>query len=121
MGLVDFQDVDANLDFENEKIGPFGWLSPEATNKMLTKGKNIKNVYECEINSMSDIFQLGKLFWYIFQGNLPLGQITFADSRFGDQDIFDVIFLMLKHNQAERPDVKRLNELLAPIKLRLVV
>jgi len=121
LGLVDFQDIDYNLDKVNEKIGPVGWLSPEATNKMLTKDKKIGNTYDCEINSKSDIFQLGKLFWYIFQGNLPLGQLTTDDSRFSDNAIYTVLFSMLQHNQNNRPDIKQLTSLLAPIKLRLVV
>lgn len=121
LGLADFQDVDSDLDYVNEKIGPVGWLSPEATNKMLTKNKEIGHTYDCQINAKSDIFQLGKLFWYIFQGNLPLGQLTTADSRFEDEDIYHIIFLMLLHNQDNRPNISYINELLEPIKLRLAV
>ena len=119
LGLVQFQDRDSDIDVDNEKIGPIGWLSPEATNKMLTKNKRVGNVYDCAIDGKSDIFQLGKLFWYIFQANLPLGQLQQADHNFNDNDIFNVISLMLQHQKQRRPDVATINTLLQPIIQRL--
>lgn len=121
LGLVQFQDRDSDMDGINEKIGPIGWLSPEATNKMLTKNKSIGNVYDCDINYKSDIFQLGKLFWYIFQGNLPLGQIILGDKKSGDSEIFDIIVLMLQHDMRRRPNIPQINILFDPIKIRLAV
>jgi serine/threonine protein kinase len=121
LGLVAFQNRDYSMDFENEKIGPFGWLSPEATNKMLTENKKINYSYDCIIDSSSDIFQLGKLFWYIFQGNLPLGQIVIADFQEQEQDIFEIIFAMLCHSKERRPDMLELENLFKPIKLKFGV
>lgn len=121
LGLVQFQDRDSDMDGINEKIGPVGWLSPEATNKMLTKNKAIGNTYDCDINYKSDIFQLGKLFWYIFQGNLPLGQIILEDKRSGDNDIFNIIVLMLQYDMRRRPNIPEINVLFDPIKIRLAV
>ncbi|WJS93390.1 protein kinase family protein [Flavobacterium johnsoniae] len=121
LGLVQFREKDSDIDSANEKIGPIGWLSPEATNKMLTKNKKIGNIYDCDINYKSDIFQLGKLFWYIFQGNLPLGQLILNDKKSGESDIFEIIFLMLQYDKQRRPEIDQINLLFDPIKIRLAV
>lgn len=118
LGLVSFQDRDFSMDKVNEKIGPYGWLSPEATNKMLTKNKRINYTYDCEIDAQSDIFQLGKLFWYVFQGNLPIGQILLDDYEVDEDDIFQVIFSMLQYKKTRRPSLANLDTLLAPLKIK---
>ena len=120
LGRITFKDRDYSMDYADEKIGPFGWLSPEATNKMFSKNNNIYT-YDCEIDEKSDVFQLGKLFWYILQGNLPIGQINFIDSKFGDQDIFEIIEQMLQYEKIRRPTVASVNTSLIPIKKRLIV
>lgn len=117
LGLIRFQNSDFQVDRDNEKIGPFGWLSPEATNKMLTFKKNIGFVYDCDINYKSDIFQLGKLFWYIFQGNLPVGQLNQGDHRF-ENDIYDVLVLMLQYDKNRRPDITQIETLFQPLILK---
>jgi len=121
LGLVSFQDEDYGMDRDNEKIGPAGWLSPEATNKMLTYRKRIGNTYDCIINHQSDVFQIGKLFWYIFQGNLPTGQIIQADKRFEEDDIFNIIFAMVQYDKARRPTISEISNLIEPIRKRLFV
>lgn len=119
LGLVRFQNEDFSVDRDNEKVGPFGWLSPEATNKMLTFKKKIGHVYDCDINYKSDVFQLGKLFWYIFQANLPVGQLD-NDHRFED-DIFAVVRLMLQYDKQRRPNMAQLESLLQPLMLKYAV
>jgi serine/threonine protein kinase len=118
LGLVTFQDRDFSIDKVNEKIGPFGWLSPEATNKMLTKNKRIDYSYDCEIDRGSDIFQLGKLFWYVFQGNLPIGQILLDDYEIDEDDLFQVIFSMLQYKKSRRPTIANLEAMLVPLKIK---
>lgn len=118
LGLVRFRNDDNRVDWTNEKIGPIGWLSPEATNKMLTNQKNILYTYDCEINEGSDIFQLGKLFWYVFQGNLPVGQILLEDYEIAEDDIFQVIFSMLQYQKVRRPTIENLEALLEPLKIK---
>lgn len=120
LGLITFKDRDYSMDYKDEKIGPFGWLSPEATNKMLSTNNNTYT-YDCIIDDKSDVFQLGKLFWYILQGNLPLGQIEFGDSKFGDKEVFDIIELMLQYAKNRRPTVANVNTSLIPIKKRLII
>lgn len=118
LGLVNFRNTDFVLDKKNEKVGPFGWLSPEATNKMLTYKKNMIYKYDCEINAESDVFQLGKLFWYVFQGNLPIGQVLYDDCKIGDSEIFKVIFTMLQYKKDRRPNIESIEQMLEPIKIK---
>lgn len=121
LGLVTFQDRDFSVDDFDEKIGPAAWLSPEATNKMFTQGKNVGYVYDCVINQKSDVFQIGMLFWYIFQGNLPTGQIINGDKNFADDEIFEVIQTMLQYEKQRRPTIDEINANFEPIKMRLMV
>ncbi len=120
LGLITFKDRDYSMDYADEKIGPFGWLSPEATNKMLSRNNNIYT-YDCEIDEKSDIFQLGKLFWYIFQGNLPIGQIKYEDCNFNDLEIYNLIELMLQYSKDRRPTIKKIDEVFNPIKKRFFI
>lgn len=115
LGLVRFQNDDDNIDQTNEKIGPKGWLSPEATNKMLTYKKGGPYNYPCDINYQSDIFQLGKLFWFIFQFNLPVGQILIDDWKEIDKNIYDVIFEMLQYDRERRPTLLDIENRLTPL------
>src|SRR5690606_26458309 len=114
LGLVRFRSKDNYADWTNEKIGPIGWLSPESTNKMLTNQKDIIYSYDCEIDESSDVFQLGKLFWYVFQGNLPLGQIVIDDYLAADNDIFQIIFSMLQYQKTRRLTIGSIETLLEP-------
>ncbi len=101
LGLVRFRedDVDFIQSEIGDRIGAYGWESPETMNKYLTEKYDDLN-FDCEMDTQSDIFQLGKLFWYIFQGNLPIGQITPYDFKINDQQIFEIIFSMLQHSKA---------------------
>lgn len=118
LGLVEFQDRDYDFDYIDEKIGPIGWLCPEATNKMLTGGKKMEFEYDCIIDRSSDIFQLGKLFWYIFQGNLPTGQVIVDDCNCKDNTLFELIFQMLQYQKARRPNMEQLQLALKPLMMR---
>lgn len=106
LGLSDYRDSDFLIDEIGEKIGPIGWLSPEAMNKYFNEGNNRDNPYgfDCILDEHSDVFQLGKLFWFIFQGNIPIGQIQRADFKIEDNEIFEVIKAMLAHSK-NRPSI----------------
>lgn len=98
LGLVSHRNAD--FDKINELIGPKGWLSPEAMNKYLTEGlPNCK--FDCRIDDKSDIFQLGKVFWYILQGNAPIGCLSRSDFM-GNDDIYVLIRTMLNHSKRKR-------------------
>lgn len=112
LGLADFRKSDIYINERGELIGPTGWFSPEAINKFLIeKTPNPYNL-DFNINSKSEIFQLGKLFWYILQGNLPIGQITIDDFIPGDNEIFNIIYNMLLYSKNNRWDCDNVNEAL---------
>jgi hypothetical protein len=108
---------DKDYDDVGEKIGPIGWLSPEAMNKFLTEAANLG--LDCVINEESDIFQLGKLFWFIFEYNVPIGQLQLDDftSSVPHKDfIFKLIKGMLeypKNRRTQKPGIEENLELLA--------
>lgn len=101
LGLIGHRDDDFKAKEVGMKIGPANWMSPEAFNKMYNEGDGCKNIYQfdCDLDGKSDIFQLGKLFWFIFQGNIPDGQLVREDFKIENDLIFDSIFNMLKHSK----------------------
>lgn len=120
LGLIKHRDKD--YDDLGEKIGPFGWLSPEAGNKFLTEVANLG--FDCEIDDKSDVFQLGKLFWFIFQGNIPIGQLKeddFICKVMHHSYIFSLIESMLTYSKSKRTDMGSLGSLLEDLKLSFAV
>ncbi len=118
LGLVDFRDMDDELfiDEEGKKIGAFGWESPEAMNKILTERSSSE--FDCTLDYAADIFQLGKLFWFILQGNLPIGLIKEEDFLIKDVDLFGFICKMLQHKKGidRRPtNINKVKELFNPL------
>jgi serine/threonine protein kinase len=117
LGLADFRDMDNKLliDEVGKKIGAFGWESPEVMNKLLTERTNSE--FDCKIDFSSDIFQLGKLFWFILQGNLPIGLVNKDDFLTDDLELFELICKMLEHKKGadRRPvNVNEVKELFKP-------
>ncbi|MBR0183516.1 MAG: protein kinase [Bacteroidaceae bacterium] len=111
LGLVSRRDLD--FDKQNELIGPKGWLSPEAMNKYLAEGKGSKRI-DCKIDNQSDIFQLGKVFWYILQGNAPIGCIKRSDFLEKDDSIYVLIRTMLNYSKKKR--IKDISEVVKELK-----
>ncbi|MBK9582418.1 MAG: protein kinase [Saprospiraceae bacterium] len=102
LGLIAERNKQFEIDKVAETIGPRGWMSPESMNKYLTEGKGFPNLYDCIIDHRSDIFQLGKVFWYIFNFNAPIGCIKPVDMHFKDNDIYPIMRRMLNHNKKKR-------------------
>jgi serine/threonine protein kinase len=111
LGLIGYRDDDFKSKELGMKIGPANWMSPEAFNKMYNEGDGFKNSYkfDCELDEMSDIFQLGKLFWFIFQGNIPDGQLIRNDFKIEDDQVFEVLLNMLNHSKG-RPSIIEIEE-----------
>ena len=100
LGLMRFKYEDTLALDNYQRLGAFGWECPEAMNKFLTEGAvNPEYTFDCVIDESSDIFQLGKLFWYILQGNLPIGCMQIDDFRIGDEDLFRVLEALLQHSK----------------------
>jgi serine/threonine protein kinase len=106
LGLVDYQDSDIDINEEGDLIGPTGWFSPEALNKSLCEGENNTNPHghDCVIDAKSEVFQMGKLFWYIYQGNIPVGQIEGVNFVHNNDLIFGLLFSMLQYAKPRRCD-----------------
>lgn len=120
LGLISFRQEDESLDDPNEMIGPRGWISPEAMNKFLTYEINTEFKFDCKIDDKSDVFQLGKLFWFIFQCNVPIGQLTRDDFHIEDDDIFELLFWMLFHSKEKRHNLNEVNEKFKPLASKYV-
>jgi len=99
LGLVASRDDD--FDKTCEWIGPRGWMSPESMNKFLTEDVDGLN-YDCKIDHQSDIFQLGKVFWFILQGNAPIGCISRTDFLLREEAVYVLIRTMLNHSKRKR-------------------
>lgn len=118
LGLINYRNDDEILDRENELIGPRGWLSPEATNKFMTFNKDIDFEFDCRMDFRSDIFQLGKLFWFIFQYNIPVGRVKRNDFKIKDDQIYSIIAWMLNHDKKRRPHLLDIVNSFSPIFLK---
>lgn len=117
LGLIKYRDEDVDIDDPREKIGPYGRLSPEAVNKALGNRDLEGFDFDCEIDNKSDVFQIGKLIWYILQGEIPAGQLNTVDFKYHDDiDIFnDVIIPTLQFSKNRRPDINELLSNIMPI------
>jgi serine/threonine protein kinase len=115
LGLLAKRNEDQDYDQPNEMIGPRGWLCPEAMNKHLTKDKDVGFEYDCQIDEFSDIFQLGKLFWFIFQCNVPIGQLMRGDFKHKDNNIYQLLQLMLQYDKQRRPSLDKIATDFVPI------
>jgi serine/threonine protein kinase len=107
LGLVRSRQKD--YDELGEKVGPLGWLSPEAGNKFLTEKYALG--LDCDIDDLSDVFQLGKLIWFIFQHNIPIGIISREDLTrdFNESDrFFTAVTSALQHGKARRYNMRSL-------------
>ncbi|MDP3147805.1 MAG: protein kinase [Ignavibacteria bacterium] len=108
LGLIAYRHEDNSIDNPNEFVGPRGWVSPETMNKFLTFQKSMEYEFDCDIDNYSDVFQLGNLFWFIFQGNVPIGKIQRKDFLLGNDSIFAMLMWMINHSKNKRPDIKLL-------------
>ncbi|MBI4802762.1 MAG: protein kinase [Elusimicrobia bacterium] len=114
LGLASFRNEDLEIDLPNEKIGPIGWLSPEAVNKGCSNQLHPAFNADTDITDASDIFQLGKLFWYIMYGSVPTGQMEVSDC--GMADLFNKIFSpMLQYSKRRRAIISTIESALHPI------
>lgn len=112
LGFISFRGEDEDIDAPRERIGPTGLMSPEATNKAFANLDSQEFEHDCLIDEISDIYQLGGIFWYILQGNLPTGQLVMEDFRIANTNIFSRILMpMLQHGKSRRPTIANLNSI----------
>jgi len=121
LGLLSERYDSDEIDVVNEQIGPKGWMSPESMNKYLTEGKGFAYNFPCKIDHQSDIFQLGKVFWYIFQHNAPIGSVNESDFKIRQSQIYSVLKTMLNHSKVKRyKNVDEVIKLLKGVEAKLL-
>ncbi|QRR01501.1 protein kinase domain-containing protein [Dyadobacter sandarakinus] len=114
LGLISERDGVEEVDRIADFIGPKGWMSPEAMNKYLCEGKGFRYKHNCCIDHQSDIFQLGKVFWYIFQHNAPIGSVKESDFQVRNSVIYSILKTMLSHSKSKR--YKNIDEIIKLLK-----
>ncbi|MCC9134983.1 protein kinase [Pontibacter silvestris] len=121
LGLIRHRENDTLNEYGN-RIGAFGWESPEVMNKYYAERKKKTSNYQESSNSLidekSDVFQLGKLFWYIFVGRIPVGQLDLSDFLLDDHDLFNLLRGMLLQSKENRLDLPTVKKQLEPIAQR---
>lgn len=110
LGLISKRNED--YDKKGDFIGPKGWTTPEAMNKYLTEEKCYGD-FDVTIDHQSDIFQLGMIFWYVMQGNAPIGEYGLDDFKIKRDDLYNLIRHMLNHSKSHR--VKNVSEVIAEL------
>lgn len=101
LGLSQNRKTDKIIDGKYEFVGPKGWTSPETMNKHIVKEGDKR--YDRIIDEKSDIFQLGMVFWYVMQGNAPIGCIMEKDFHYANHSLYILIRLMVSHDKSYRP------------------
>jgi serine/threonine protein kinase len=116
LGLIAFRAEDRDLDEFDEKVGPIGYLSPEATNKALGLRSKDSFTFDCAIDDKSDIFQLGQVFWLVVQDEVPTGHLISEDLRCGLAALLDnVIRPMLQYGKQRRACLGDVETALQPV------
>jgi len=116
LGLISYRNEHPDLDDFDEKVGPIGFLSPEATNKAFGNRRCADFVFDCSIDEASDLFQLGQLFWFILQNEVPTGQLSLSDFRCGHAGVFEnIIQKMLQYPKNRRPSIAQLEAHFQPV------
>jgi len=110
LGLIIYRNEDLGWLEYQKKVGPVGWLSPEVMNKVLCEGTKFEHINDCIIDTYSDIFQLGKVFWFIFKYCIPIGQVSYVDFEIKNRELFDVIIKMIQHKKNRREDLDYLDD-----------
>ena len=117
LGLIAYRQEDQVLDEFSEKVGPLGYLSPEATNKGLGLRSKASFTFDCVIDDKSDVFQLGQVFWLVLQDEVPTGHLIVGDLRFGAgaNVLQSVIHPMLQYGKQRRASVEEVETALQPV------
>jgi len=116
LGLINYRQQDSDVDEFDEKVGPLGFLSPEATNKCLGARSKGTFTFDCWIDDKSDVFQLGQVFWFILQDEVPVGYLDDEDLKFPIADLLaEIIRPMLQYNKQRRASCEFVDTAFQPI------
>ena len=119
LGLIQFREDDSTIDLARERIGPIKWMTPEAFNKQYWIDRNDNQFVDRNFCERSDIYLLGKLFWYIIQGDIPNGVLKGTDLVVADSDIYGGLLKpMLNYRRSDRPTASVIMQRLLPLRRR---
>jgi len=117
LGLVALRGEDEKIDGDREKIGPPKWMSPEAVNKENALMRADNAFIDRIIDERSDNYQLGKLFWYILQGDIPNGCMKSNDLVVAESNIYGTLLRpLLSYRRSERPTITELLDNIEPLR-----
>lgn len=116
LGLINYRNEDLDMDEFDEKVGPIGYLSPEATNKCLGIRSRASFAFDCWMDEKSDLFQLGQVFWLVLQDEVPTGHLAPGDLKITCGNVLEgVIHPMLQYGKERRATVALIEEALQPL------
>lgn len=119
LGLVRFRHDDAEIDDPTERIGPIWWMAPEAVNRYMCIRRLDNGFIDRTVDAAADMYQLGKLFWFIIQGDVPNGVVRVTDMRVADQDVFGSILKpLLSYRPTDRPAFAEIRRRMEPLRRR---
>jgi serine/threonine protein kinase len=118
LGLIEDAGLSYTLDGTREKIGPTGFLSPEAINKAFGDHRRMPSAESREITNESDVFQLGLIFFHILQGEVPVGRL--ADQDFVSAEprhrwTTELFYPMMQFRKNGRPSLEAVKEVLSSL------
>jgi serine/threonine protein kinase len=117
LGLINYRDIDLGIDRARERIGPWGYYSPEAINNGLRLRTGEDGGFFQKIDEKSDTYQLGLVFWYIFEQEIPSGQVSVNDMRSVENaQLFEGVLLrMLQYCKRRRSSLTEVRSQMVPI------
>jgi serine/threonine protein kinase len=114
LGLVQHREDDIANE-GREQIGPVRWMSPEAFNKAHCIRRSDNAFIDETTDDRSDVYQIGKVCWYVIQGDIPNGCLKSADLEVGDSNLFGSFLKpMLVYRRSDRPTLMEVENRLTP-------
>lgn len=117
LGLIQHRIEDSEIDGPRERVGPIKWMAPEAWNRKMYIARNDNAFIDQNFCDKTDVYLLGKLFWYIIQGDVPNGCLNSADLRIPGEDIYGCFLKpMLGYRRIDRPTLSTVSTRLEPLR-----
>jgi serine/threonine protein kinase len=102
LGLAKHRDDNLEHEIKGGWVGPRGWMSPESMNKFLAENRPWEKFHDCKIDHKSDLYQIGKVIWYILHGSSPEGCIKRKDYQWKGDIVYQILKTLLNHDKERR-------------------